>query len=63
MLTDRQRRVLVLRSYGMSLTEIAIEMDLGVETVKTHMTNVIKHLQVKNSIHAVAVALREKIIQ
>lgn len=54
-LSPRQRRVLELLVQGMSNKEIAREMNLGVGTVKVHMTALFTKLNVSNRTSAVAV--------
>src|SRR5690606_34613018 len=46
-LTDREREVLRLVAAGMSNTEIADRLVLGVETVKTHVSNVLTKLRAR----------------
>lgn len=52
-LTTREREVLRLMAAGDSNQEIAVALSIGVETVKTHVTNVLGKLQVRDRIHAV----------
>lgn len=54
-LSPRQRRVLELLVQGMSNKEIAREMNLGIGTVKVHMTALFAKLGVSNRTSAVAV--------
>lgn len=54
-LSPRQRRVLELLVQGMSNKEIAREMNLGIGTVKVHMTALFTKLGVSNRTSAVAV--------
>ena len=61
-LTRRQREILQLLADGESTTVAARELDLSEETVKTHMKNTLARLGAKNRTHAVAIALRESLI-
>jgi len=62
-LTRRQRQILQLLANGESTTFAARELDLGEETVKTHTKNVLSRLEARNRTHAVAIALRESLIE
>ncbi|HEX7059986.1 MAG TPA: response regulator transcription factor [Solirubrobacterales bacterium] len=61
-LTRRQRQILQLLANGESTTVAARELDLSEETVKTHTKNVLARLEARNRTHAVAIALRESLI-
>ena len=61
-LTHRQREILQLLADGESTTFAARELDLSEETVKTHTKNALARLGAKNRTHAVAIALRECLI-
>jgi DNA-binding NarL/FixJ family response regulator len=61
-LTGRQRQILQLLANGESTTVAARELDLSEETVKTHMKNALARLGARNRTHAVAIALRECLI-
>lgn len=61
-LTGRQRQILQLLANGESTTVAARELDLSEETVKTHMKNILARLGARNRTHAVAIALRECLI-
>jgi two-component system, NarL family, response regulator len=62
MLTRRQREILQLLADGGSTAAAARELGLSEETVKTHTKNVLARLGAKNRTHAVAIALRECLI-
>jgi DNA-binding NarL/FixJ family response regulator len=62
-LTRRQREILQLLADGGSTTAAARQLDLSEETVKTHMKNALARLGARNRTHAVAIALRESLIQ
>jgi DNA-binding NarL/FixJ family response regulator len=61
-LTRRQREILQLLADGESTTFAARELDLSEETVKTHTKNALARLGAKNRTHAVAIAVRECLI-
>ncbi len=61
-LTRRQREILQLLADGESATAAARELDLSEETVKTHTKNAVARLGARNRAHAVAIALRESLI-
>jgi two-component system NarL family response regulator len=62
-LTRRQREILQLLADGGSTTAAARALGLSEETVKTHTRNVIGRLAARNRTHAVAMALRESLIE
>jgi DNA-binding NarL/FixJ family response regulator len=61
-LTRRQRQILQLLANGETTTVAARELDLSEETVKTHTKNALARLGARNRTHAVAIALRESLI-
>lgn len=61
-LTQRQRQILQLLANGESTTVAARELDLSEETVKTHTKHALARLGAKNRTHAVAIAVRECLI-
>ena len=61
-LTDREMDVLRQLARGRSNKEIAAALDIGEETVKTHVGNVLSKLQVENRSQAVVQALRRGLI-
>jgi DNA-binding NarL/FixJ family response regulator len=62
-LTRRQREILQLLSDGESTTVAARELGLSEETIKTHTKNVFARLGARNRTHAVAIAIRESLIE
>jgi DNA-binding NarL/FixJ family response regulator len=61
-LTRRQLQILQLLADGESTTVAARELDLSEETVKTHTKNALARLGARNRTHAVAIALRESLV-
>jgi len=61
-LTRRQREILQLLADGGSTALAARELGLSEETVKTHTKHMLARLGAKNRTHAVAIALRECLI-
>jgi DNA-binding NarL/FixJ family response regulator len=61
-LTRRQRQILQLLADGESTLVAARELDLSEETVKTHTKNALARLGARNRTHAVAIAVRECLI-
>ena len=61
-LTHRQREILQLLADGESTTVAARELGLSEETVKTHIKTALARLGARNRTHAVAIALRQCLI-
>lgn len=55
-LTERRLQVLRLAAEGKSNQEIAVELGIGIETVKVHIRMVLHLLDARTRAHAVAVA-------
>jgi DNA-binding NarL/FixJ family response regulator len=62
-LTRRQREILQLIADGGSSAYAARELGLSEETVKTHTKNALNRLSARNRTHAVAIALRDSLIE
>ena len=62
-LTKRQREILQLLADGGSTALAARQLDLSEETVKTHTKNAVARLSARNRTHAVAIALRESLVE
>jgi DNA-binding CsgD family transcriptional regulator len=61
-LTPRELSVLRHLSMGDSFKEVAQALELGEETIRTHLKKVQAKLGVRNRTHAVAEALRQRLI-
>jgi DNA-binding CsgD family transcriptional regulator len=61
-LTEREREVLTLLAQGLQLEEIGNRLGIGTETVRTHVRNASDRLGASNRTHAVAIAIRHKLI-
>lgn len=58
-LTDRQQEIVRLLAAGLPNKQIARRLDIGVETVKTHISKILAKLGVSSRTEAVLVAMRE----
>jgi DNA-binding CsgD family transcriptional regulator len=61
-LTPRELSVLRLLSLGHRVAEISRELGLGEETIRSHVKKAQTKLGVRNSMHAVAQAMRLRLI-
>jgi len=61
-LTDKEKEVLKFLTRGLSYKMIASEMNIGTETVRTHLKHIYTKLHVNSSTQAVSKALNEKLI-
>ncbi len=62
MLTAREREILQLLADGMSNADAASRLFISQETVKSHVRHILAKLEADTRTHAVAIALRESII-
>ena len=62
MLTGREREILQLLADGMSNADVAARLFISQETVKSHVRHILAKLEADTRTHAVAIALRESII-
>jgi DNA-binding NarL/FixJ family response regulator len=56
-LSPREREIMHLMAEGMTAERIGDKISVSVETVRTHVRNVIRKLQARNRVHAIAIAL------
>ncbi|MFD5241870.1 response regulator [Streptomyces tendae] len=62
-LTGRERDVLILVGAGCSNREIAEELAIGERTARTHVSNVLRKLQLTSRTQAALVAVREGLVR
>jgi DNA-binding NarL/FixJ family response regulator len=62
MLTGREREILQLLADGMSNADVAKKLFISQETVKSHVWHILAKLEADTRTHAVAIALRDSII-
>jgi DNA-binding NarL/FixJ family response regulator len=61
-LTERQREIVRLLGLGLQNKQIARRLGIGVDTVKTHVSRVLRKLDAHSRTEAVVVALRDGLI-
>jgi DNA-binding NarL/FixJ family response regulator len=59
-LTEREREILEYAVLGLSRSEIAAELELSVNTVRTHVQHILNKLGVRTTVQAVTLVLRER---
>ncbi len=62
-LSPREREIMHLMAEGLTAEAIGTNLSVSVETVRTHVRNVIRKLQARNRVHAIAIALERGEIQ
>jgi DNA-binding NarL/FixJ family response regulator len=62
MLTAREREILQLLADGLSNGDVAQKLFISQETVKSHVRHILTKLEADTRTHAVAIALRDAII-
>jgi DNA-binding NarL/FixJ family response regulator len=63
LLTAREREILQLLADGMSNADVARRLVISQETVKSHVRHILAKLEADTRTQAVAIALRESIIE
>jgi DNA-binding NarL/FixJ family response regulator len=61
-LTEREHAVLQALVKGLSYKQVALQLDISIDTVRTHIRAVYRKLQVHSVAEAVARAIREKLV-
>jgi len=61
-LSAREREIIGLLADGLTGDEVADRLFLSTETVKTHIRNAMAKLEARNRVHAIAIALRDGLI-
>ena len=61
-LTPRQQEILQLYANGLSVKDIAFQLDVTESTIKAHTTAAYKNLGARDRSHAIAIAMREGLI-
>jgi DNA-binding NarL/FixJ family response regulator len=56
-LSPREREIMHEMAEGLTAEKIGAKLDVSIETVRTHVRNVIRKLQARNRVHAIALAL------
>jgi two-component system response regulator NreC len=62
-LTPREKEVLKFLAEGLSVKEVACELNLSVKTIEAHKFNLMRKLDIHNKAHLVQYAIQKKIIQ
>lgn len=60
--TDREMDILKLMTQGQSNKEIAVELSISEKTVKNHITNIFRKLQVEDRTQAVLFAIKHHLV-
>ena len=61
-LTNREKEILLLITYGMTNDQIALKLFISTQTVHNHIKNIYEKLQVHSRAQVVAKAFRDKLI-
>ena len=57
-LSPREREIMHLMAEGGTAQDVGARVGVSVETVRTHVRNVIRKLEARNRVHAIAIALQ-----
>ena len=57
-LSPREREIMHLMAQGWTAHDVGAQAGVSVETVRTHVRNVVRKLQARNRVHAIAIALQ-----
>jgi DNA-binding NarL/FixJ family response regulator len=57
-LSPREREIMHLMAQGWTAQDVGAQAGVSVETVRTHVRNVVRKLQARNRVHAIAIALQ-----
>jgi DNA-binding NarL/FixJ family response regulator len=57
-LSPREREIMHLMAEGRTAQDVGARVGVSVETVRTHVRNVVRKLQARNRVHAIAIALQ-----
>ena len=61
-LSKREREIMDLLAQGLTGEQVAAQLFLSPETIKTHIRNAMNKLEANTRVHAIAIALREGFI-
>ena len=61
-LSKREREIMDLLAKGLTGEQVAAQLVLSPETIKTHIRNAMNKLEANTRVHAIAIALREGFI-
>lgn len=61
-LTTRELEVLAWVKHGRNTSEIAAILEISERTVKFHISNIIRKLDAENRLHALVIALEQKLL-
>ena len=62
-LTKREKEILELMAQGLSAQEVADKIFVSLDTVETHKRNIVQKLKARNTVDAVAKAIRRGLIE
>ena len=62
-LTEREREVLALMVQGLTNSQIADQLVVSISTAKFHVSSIISKLGVNSRTEAVALALKQKLVE